>query len=120
MIPSPWVSVVLLLAIFRIVRLAGWDNFPPVVLLRGRLTGAQVRTSSVEGGRVVAHRRPLLSHYLGCAYCSGFWTSVLVYAVWVAAGSPGAIAADSWVFYPLVPFAFSAGVGIVARMLDPD
>lgn len=129
MIPSVWIGIVLALASFRLTRLVSYDDFPPVARLRSWVIGAQVirrghhnarmGVSNDEVTQEWVYARPLLTHFLGCVYCVGFWISCTVYAAWVAVGSPGAIAAHSILFYPIVPFALSAATGIIARRLDP-
>ena len=110
MIPAPWVSLVLALATYRVVRLIGWDDLPPIQRLRDRATGAQL-VGNVNGPSEWRYRRPLLAHFLHCAYCQGFWTGLVVYLAWL--GEP------SWTLYAAAPFALNGFVGIVARRLDP-
>lgn len=121
MIPGPWVGVVLALAAFRIVRLIGWDDLPPIVRARWWAVGGKVKRAGSTNSQfdltgeqpdeVVAYARPLLEHFLRCAYCQGFWVSLVVYLCWL--GEP------SWTVYGAAPFALSAAVGITARNLDP-
>lgn len=112
MIPAPWVALVLLLGAFRLTRLAGWDDLPPIARLRARLTGQAVRYTPTESrGAIFSYRRPLLAHFLECPYCVGFWISAAVYAAWWIT--------PWWTVTVLAPFALSAAVGIVARQLDP-
>lgn len=119
MIPSPWISVVLALGAFRVVRLIGWDDLAPIQRIRDWLTGASLdATSGPNAGftteqpaYVWSHRRPLLAHFLACPFCQGFWVSVIVYVCWI-----------EWprqTLYGLAPFALSAVVGLVAKNLDP-
>ncbi len=122
MIPSPWVGLVLALAVFRACRLIGWDDFPPVMRARGWVTGQHETTSGSANARMgvtgegvtreIGWRRPLLAHFLGCAYCLGAWLSVAVYAAWLAE--------PTWTLYGTFPFALSAAVGIIARRGDPE
>lgn len=120
MIPHPWVALVLALATFRAVRLIGWDDLPPILRLRRRVTGEQVSVSSSANAAlgltsevpqaVYSWRRPTLAHFLGCAYCQGWWTGLVVYGAWLL-----------WpigTLYACAPFALNAVVGIVARNLD--
>lgn len=112
MIPDPWVALVLALGAFRVARLIGWDDLPPIAKLRARLTGEVIRympTASTEP--VYAWGRPLLAHFLACPYCQGFWVSVAVYGSWLVS--------ERVTLYALAPFALSAAVGIIARRLDP-
>jgi hypothetical protein len=109
-IPSPWVAVVLALAGHRLMRLAGWDDLP--IILRAR-TWVNGGVDGVQWGR------PSVAHFVGCAYCLGFWISLVEYLVWVAAGHPGAMPFRSWMLYPAGVLALSSAVGIISRTLDP-
>jgi len=75
LIPSPWVGLVLALGVYRIVRLIGWDDFPPVELVRdldtsaARLvsTGTQAQhagLTSTPPEVVWAYDRRSLNHFL--------------------------------------------------------
>jgi len=85
---------VLTLATFRLLRLIGWDEFPPVAIVRERM---------LKG-------RDLLGHLWGCPFCLGFWVSVIVYVLWL------------WhptvVMYAAAPFALSAAIGLIAKGWD--
>lgn len=113
MIPSTLVFVILSLAAFRVTRLLGWDDLPPIVRLRARVTGETMHHNSTtqRDGPIIRHRRPVLAHFLACPYCSGFWVCLLVYVLWLVVPTE--------VQYAAVPFALSGLVGITARMLDP-
>lgn len=121
MIPAPLVLLVLVMAAFRVTRLIGWDDLPPIARLRAWVVGAELRSTgssnSVAGltneqpQMVWTYRRPLLAHFLNCAFCQGFWVSVITYAAWAASGH--------WSLYALVPLAISGAVGLVAKNLDP-
>lgn len=121
MIPSPWVSLVLALGTLRVVRICGWDTFPPIVRVRGWLLGTTVsRTgsqNSVNGltseqvTATVTYRRPVLAELLECAFCQGWWWSVAAYVAWRLE--------PSWTVAVLAPFALSMAVGLAARWLDP-
>lgn len=121
MIPGPWVAVLLVLAAFRLVRLIGWDDLPIIERARGRLTLQTLRHDMTKDRDrpIVTYRRPVLAHFLGCAFCQGFWTSAAVYLAWILAGHPGAAHTHSALFYALMPFALSSAVGLIARNLDP-
>lgn len=103
--------VVLALAVFRLCRLLGWEDFPPVERLRGWVTGEHLSRGQFVDGNHFVYRRPVLKHWLGCAYCLGFWLSCGVYVLWLMCPVVA--------LYGLFPFALSALVGIVARVLDP-
>jgi hypothetical protein len=109
-IPSPWHAAILALAAFRICRLVGWDDFPPVSRARAWLTGETSSWSQTDQIQY-EYRRPLLAHFLGCAFCQGFWTTVAVWGTWEAA--------PRWTLIVAVPFALSSAVGLVAKNLDP-
>lgn len=113
---SPWfATLVLTLAAFRLVRLIGWDDLPPVVSLRDRATGASHQRSLAERGNghdLVVYRRPLLAHFLRCPYCQGFWVGLAVLAFYWACPR-------DWALLVLAPFALGAAVGLIARVLDP-
>lgn len=121
MIPSAWPAVVLALAAFRLTRLLGWDDLPPIARLRARAVGLKVvmhGSSNAVGGLtneepdvVVTYRRPLLHHFLSCPFCQGFWVSVVVYAAWRFE--------PTGTLYAAAPLALSAAVGLVAKNLDP-
>lgn len=112
MIPTPWVSLVLALAAFRVVRLLGWDDFPPIERLRARATGENTahRGESLYGNDVW-YTRPLLRKFLFCPWCVGFWVACAVYVAWLEL--------PTWTVYAAAPFALSAFVGLVAKNLDP-
>lgn len=112
MIPSPWVGLILLLGAFRVTRLIGWDDLPPIARLRARLTGEVRYVNSTESREeIFRYGRPLLAHFLACPYCQGFWVSLVVYGAWILE--------PRWVLYALAPFALSGAVGLVARNGDP-
>ena len=93
-IPSPWAAIVLTLATFRLLRLIGWDEFPPVAIVRERM---------LKG-------RDLLGHLWGCPFCLGFWVSVAVYLLWL--WQPAVV------MYAAAPFALSAAIGLMAKGWD--
>lgn len=121
MIPGPWVALVLVLATFRICRLAGWDHFPPLLAARRWATGEYVVSSGSTNARLrvtneeveyeVRHRRPTLYAGLSCAYCSSVWFGAAVYLAWRLE--------PSWTLTGAAVLAASAAVGLVARWLDP-
>ena len=112
MIPHPWVALWLALAAFRLTRFVGWDDFPPVAVVRGWLGGENDVRQGVElYGNGVFYRRPTLTKFLHCAWCAGFWVTASVYILWL--WFPRAT------LYGLAPFALSAVVGLIAKHLDP-
>lgn len=127
-LPSPWVGLVLGLAAYRLTRLGGWDDWPPIASLRRWIIGevwvmddyrgdadeielpGKQPSTPVENLRP-AYRRPLLAHLFHCPFCLGWWISLAVYVWWLLM--------PSWGLYPLAPFALSGFVGLVAKNLDP-
>lgn len=113
MIPSPWVALVVALAGYRLQRLAGWDDFPPVARLRLWVTGGHEYYNATENrdGSIIRYRRPLLSHFLGCAFCLGFWIAVALYVAWRLE--------PTWTVTCCAPLGLSAAIGLIAKNLDP-
>ena len=121
MIPSAWVGVVMALGVYRISRLLGWDDFPPVARARAWVTGEyvisrgdmnqQAGLTKIPPEIETRFRRPLLEHFLHCPFCQGFWLSVIAYVAWVFAPTE--------TVYFLAAWALSAAVGLIARNLDP-
>lgn len=111
---------VLILAAYRLTRLAGWDDFPLAVRIRAAATGetwvpdddaslpGKTPTSEVPTLRP-AYARPTLAHLVHCPFCVGFWISLACWAAFVL-----------WpdVLYGLGAFAVSGAVGLVAKVLD--
>lgn len=114
MIPSPWVGIILALAVFRLVRAVGWDDMPWLLRARYWLGGRNERN---RGVKVFAtdergtYTRPVIAKFLSCPWCVGFWLSLAVYLLWIWFPTE--------VIYGLAPFALSAAVGLVARNWDP-
>lgn len=121
MIPSPFVSLVLVLGVYRLCRLAGWDEFPPILRLRDWLTGAvQVSAQSINQRMGITndppaqvtwrYKRPTLAKFIECPYCLGWWLSLTAYLAWLWE--------PRWALYALFPFALSGAVGLVSKNLD--
>lgn len=120
MIPSPWHALVLVLGVYRIVRLIGWDDLPPIERARDWLVGADLERrgssntlaglTSEEPELVWTFRRPVLNHFIHCAFCQGFWVSVCAYVAWIEE--------PHWTLTVLAAFALSGAVGIIAKNLD--
>lgn len=121
MIPSPWVAVILTLAVFRCAREIGYGDFPSVLRLRRWATGYEVgrrgSSNSLSGMTsetpelVETYKRPTLHALLACPYCIGFWTALVVYLAWVFE--------PRYTLYGAAPFALSAASAWCARWLDP-
>lgn len=125
-VPGAWHFAILALAAYRLVRLIGWDDFPPIARARGWLIGEHwIPDEGVDGevglpgkqpssevSRVrPAYGRPMHAHFVHCPFCLGFWVSVAVWAAWLGDGRATLIACT--------PFALGAVVGLVAKNLDP-
>lgn len=111
-LPSPWVALVLGLAAFRLTRLGGWDDFPPIERVRAWIIGESWNAKAgVPETTLPTYRRPLLAHLVHCAFCLGAWISLAVYLWWILT--------PEWGLYPLAPFALSGFVGLVAKNWDP-
>lgn len=121
MIPMWWQTVVLGLAGYRISRLVGWDDFPPIQRIRQWATGETLYTRGSSNSRqgltnepleaAIAYDRPMLEHFLHCAYCTGWWVALAEYAGWLYD--------RHWTMLVAYPFALAAIPGLVARNLDP-
>ena len=121
MIPSPWVSLVLVLATHRLVRFVGWDHLPPLVRTRSWVTGEYTTTRGSANSRLgltserveveVAHRREFFNELFACSFCLSAWIAVPVYAFWFFW--------PWWTVTLLAAPALSSAVGILSRWLDP-
>lgn len=133
MIPSPWVAVILTLGTFRLLRLIGWDDFPPILKARGWLIGehwvptlvpkfdqeslhhsppelpGKQPSSEVDEVRP-GYDRPLLAHLIHCPFCIGWWLSLAVYLLWLWLPTE--------VLYAAAPFALSGAIGLIAKNWD--
>lgn len=105
MIPGPWQFVLLALASWRLWRLLAQDDLLPLLSLRNRVVGA---VWSPAAG-VWLFDRPVLAHFLQCAFCSGWWIALGWWGAWSAE--------PHWALVVAVPFALSAVVGLVAHRL---
>jgi hypothetical protein len=105
--PSPWAGLVLALAAYRLTRLLAWDDWPPIVRVRDRLLGAQIKSGNTPYREF---RRPLLVELFRCAFCLGWWVSLATYLAWLLEGS--------WTLYGAFPLALSGAVGLIAKNLD--
>lgn len=126
MIPTAWQFTLLALAAYRLTRLAGWDDFPLAARARAWVT-KETWTLTQEQKICAAfdvppellgltspepeYGRPVLSHFLRCPFCVGFWISLATYGCWLAFPTE--------TLYAAVPFALSGAVGLIAKNLDP-
>lgn len=102
MIPGPWQFVLLALSAYRLTRLVGWDDLPPILHARAWLLGWDPELG--------ACKRRLLTELFSCAFCLGFWISLAVYGCWLAFPTE--------TLYAAVLLALSAVVGLIAKNLD--
>lgn len=128
-VPSPWEFVLLALAAYRLTRLVGWDDFPPIAQARSWLIGEEwaydfpmypviqdtadiedIPTVTEPGEGEHRYRRPLLAHLIFCPFCVGFWISLGIYLGWVWG--------QDWALAVYTPFAVSGVVGLIAKNLD--
>lgn len=120
MIPSLMEALILALGTYRIARLIGWDDFPPVARVRAWVVGEVISSAGSINDRMrvtgnvpdvtVVYRRPVLEHFIGCPFCQGFWLSVVVYAGWLLSAHVALLV--------LAPWALSGAVGLIAKNLD--
>lgn len=113
MIPSPWVALILALGVYRLCRLIGWDEFPPIKKIRQRATGETAYRNPTErrDDEILRYDRPILEHFITCPFCLGFWLSLAAYLAWRFE--------PTGTLYGLAPFALSGAVGLIAKNLDP-
>ena len=126
-LPPPWAAIVLTLATFRLLRLIGWDTFPPIAELRGWILGEdwsetdkhaeregfqkwELRSKVRSDGHPKGERW-MLADLVGCPFCLGLYLSVAVYVLWLWQ--------PTVVMYGSAPFALSAAIGLIAKNLDP-
>lgn len=118
--PSTWpawlAAATLVLGVYRIARLIGWDAWPPIAALRDRILQTTVDRSMTErrpNGEPARRRygRPTLAEAIRCPFCAAFWIGLVVYGCWLVVPTE--------TLYVLAPFALSAAVGLIGRNLDP-
>ena len=107
-VPSLAELLLLALAAYRVWRLVAEDD----ILDRPRRRLLRLGEWRKEGDPVPANYRSWWGDLLRCAWCAGFWISVLWWLAW-------AITPD-WTLFLAVPFAVSALVGFARVRLDPD
>jgi hypothetical protein len=124
LVPPPYAFFLLALGAYRLTRLGGWDDWPPIYRLRAFVIGEEWvpdegaapelpgKTPDSEVADVrPSYRRPLLAHLVHCPFCLGWWVSLGCYLAYLLAGR--------WALVALAPFAISGAVGLVAKNLDP-
>lgn len=111
MIPTWWQFLLLSLAAYRITRLLGWDDLPPVLRTRRWLLGEYWLAEKDSPAEGPYYDRPFLAAMFQCAFCLGWWVSLCWWAAWTA--WPHATIQAS------IPFALAATVGLIAKRLDP-
>ncbi len=97
MIPGPWESIVLALAVYRVFRLLSQDTVPLLNPVH----------AWIESGR-----HPRLAEWWNCAWCSGLAYSALALACWWVNAT--------WTMYAAAIPALSAAVGLIASRLDSE
>jgi hypothetical protein len=107
------VALVLALGVFRLCRLIGWDDFPPIKKLRAKATGERAYRNTTEkrDEDILRYTRPILEHFITCPFCLGFWLSLAAFLAWRFE--------PTWTLYGLAPFALSGAVGLISKNLDP-
>lgn len=125
-VPDWWTFVLLVLGVFRIVRILGWDDITTGLRARFLMPDAEYWivakwidemessgfdpwTSSVP--QRVSRPRFYIAKMAHCPWCSSFWWGIVAYAAWLAAGRV--------TLYVLTPLAVSSVVGLVAKNGDP-
>lgn len=115
MIPAPWVGLVLAFGAYRLTRLLGWDDWPPIARSRAWLLGEKWTMARGVGGApdtyVAVYKRPLLQKLVHCPFCIGWWVCLATYLAWLLW--------PSGTLYGAFPFALSGAVGLLAKNLDP-
>ena len=96
--------VILSLGAWRLWRVLSTDEILDIP--RDRLLG----TSQLSGG-VTHYKRKRLAAFLGCAWCSGFWIAVGVFASWHWWSAENTVLIAT-------PFAIAAVIGLVTAHLD--
>lgn len=115
-VPGWWAALLMALGVFRLTRLVGWDDFPPIRNLRWRVLRTTVDRTVTTAGQVngptrYRHGRQTLGAFLECPYCVGFWIGLAAFLMWQVVPTATLVV--------LFPFALNAAVGTWARMLDP-
>lgn len=105
-VPSPWVALILFAASFRIWRLLAEDE----LLERPRRWVVRLPRDWDDGMMLPEGYRLELAKFITCPWCFGFWITIVVWALWQIE--------PHWTSVLAVPFALSAGVGIVRKNLD--
>jgi hypothetical protein len=146
-IPSPWVGLALALAAYRLTRLGGWDDFPPIAKTRAWILGerwvAEDTPADIESldlsdralaliGEGMTQIAPSLPGkqpssevgYVRPAYdrptLAHLFHCPFCLGWWVSLLTYGAWLLDpTWTLYAAAPFALSGVVGLIARNLDP-
>lgn len=101
-LPDWWEFLLLALAACRLTRLAGWDVFPLAITVRDWVVGRYEPD--------MRPRREWLDHMLACPFCVGWWISLGLYGLWLAA--------PTVTLYMAVPLALSGTVGLISKNLD--
>lgn len=94
-VPGWWPMVLLVLAAFRVTRLIGWDDI----------------TEPWRQRLVKKHPKGWRPKLITCPWCIGWWVGLAWWAAWLIE--------NKWTLVAATPWAISAGVGLIAKNLDP-
>lgn len=139
-VPDWWQAVILVLASYRLTRLGGWDEWPPIRRVRAWVIGERwiptgtgdplgelrdpdrphltiddlelpgKQPSSQVDFVRPGYDRPTLAHLVHCPFCLGWWVTL---ACWT-----GFEFSPHWALVALSPFALAGAVGLVGKDLD--
>lgn len=112
-IPSWWQFTLVALGAYRLTRLLGWDDWPPIYKTRAWLLGEKWFYPSQTNAHPprVAYDRPLTAKLFHCPFCLGWWVCLTCWGTWLLFPRFAVVA--------LTPWALSGVVGLVAKNLDP-
>ena len=107
-IPSPWIALILIGASYRLWRLLAEDTI--FDRPRNWLVGLPPE-GFTPGSMLPEGYRFKVAELINCAWCSGAWITIAVWALWQVD--------EHWTAVLATPFALSAGVGLIRVRLDP-
>lgn len=106
-VPDPWSALILVACIYRLWRLLAEDT----ILDQYRYQLVGLPTNWQEGDEIPPAYRSGLAQFINCSWCFGFWIGLAVWGVWELV--------PYWTEVISIPFALSAGVGVIRARLDP-